>query len=61
MEIPGVNSQQAEGQNGEQEIQVNFLTKVFHLFQEMEGKEERQGGPRKQTTAGGMGWGPRKI
>ena len=55
MEIPGVNSQQAEGQNGEQEIQVNFLTKVFHLFQEMEGKEERQGGPRKQTTAGGMG------
>ena len=54
MENPGVNSQQCEGSEWRAgKTTVNFLTKVFRLFQEMEGKEERQGGPRKQTTAGG--------
>ena len=56
MENPGVNSQQCEGSEWRAgKTTVNFLTKVFRLFQEMEGKEERQGGPRKQTTAGDWG------
>ena len=34
---------------------VNFPTKVFHLFQEMEGKEKRQGVPERKLLCRGAG------